>query len=94
MAENNDIMNGSTTKMNRPDARSRAASAGGDTATYDRSSEKENESGKKASKRAFVRRKRPHSTLLAILFTAIKVFIIVGIVGAFAVLGLFLGIAK
>ena len=81
MAENNDIMNGGTAKVDRNELHS-LASSGGDTSTYDRSSEKENgkERGKKTSKRAFVRRKRPRSTVLAILFTVIKIFVVVAIV--------------
>ena len=94
MTETIDIKNGSTNKMNRVDARALSSSAvGGDTVEYDRSAEKE-KSKKKDGKRAFVRRKRPRSTALAILFTAIKVFVILAIVGVFAGLGLFLGIAK
>ena len=63
----------------------------GGTAEYDRTADKKRA---KERKRAFVARKRPRSTALAILFTALKVFVIVGIVGVFAGLGLFLGIAK
>ncbi len=68
-----------------------AAENGSVTKTFKR---EKKQSGKRASQRAFVDRKRPRSTLLAILFTVIKVFIIVAIVGVFAGLGFFLGIAK
>lgn len=64
------------------------------TQVFKRESRKNKKSEKKQSSKAFVQRKRPRSTVLAILFTVIKAFVIVAIVGAFAMLGLFLGIAK
>ncbi|MBR3299402.1 MAG: transglycosylase domain-containing protein [Clostridia bacterium] len=66
-------------------------SSDGATKRFDR---KNNKSEKKHNTRAFVQRKRPRSTLLAILFTVIKIFIVVAIVGVFAIFGFFLGIAK
>lgn len=64
------------------------------TKVFDRENRKDRKADKKLASKAFVQRKRPRSTVLAILFTVIKAFVIVAIVGAFAVLGLFLGIAK
>ena len=45
-------------------------------------------------KPVFVRRERPRSTVLAILFSVIKAFLIIAVVLGFAMLGLVLGIAK
>lgn len=45
-------------------------------------------------KPVFVRRERPRSTILSILFTVIKLVIVVGVLSIFAMIGLVLGIAK
>lgn len=64
----------------------------GDTAGGKR--DKKNGKEKKGSKPLFVKRERPRSTVLAIVFSLVKVFALIAVVGVFVVFGLVLGIAK
>ncbi len=50
--------------------------------------------GKKESKPLFVKRERPRSTVLAIVFSLVKVFALIAVVAVFVGFGLVLGIAK
>lgn len=89
---------------NTENSRKRRSEAGdvGNTSVFDNAARKkerarensENVSAEKKSKSLFVRRERPRSTILAIVFSLIKVLLLVVVVGGFAVLGLVLGVAK
>ncbi len=75
-----------------------------DTAVFDNPSKRGDTAGgkrdkksgkeKKGSKPLFVKRERPRSTVLAIVFSLVKVFALIAVVGVFVVFGLVLGIAK